>query len=736
MFDADRPITKISQDRLNRSIFAKYLARSMIDHKDTESLTIGLYGGFGVGKTSIINMVVEELNFAASNLEYDEKPIVLNFSPWSYSGQQQLIYSFFRRLSATIRIEAMGSTPDSRDASIQLDNAERIIYLLELYASFFSEKPVPKPYRVKRALSEKFSFKQQDSSFGWESGRDLTLVKAELNELLRRQKHKIIIIIDNIARLYDSEIKQIFQIVKSMADYANTVYLLAIDKEQVTRAINRLDGAYGETYLEKIIQLPFEVPPIQAQDLEKILVNRLTEVMKQVPEGSFQADYWADIYYSSLRYFFKNCRDITRYVNTLNFSYQRLRDVVNPIDFFALIAIQVFLPDVYDGIRDNKDLFTDLLDNTYHLDQQLIQKDKMRCDEILSRNNKFDPQILLTLLLRLFPRLRQLYHPNETFYHSDAIARKLRRICSEDLFDVYFRLSMQSTNIQRREFETLLKLSDNEEAFDQALTRLNKDDRIDSFIDMLDSNTAIDNIPRKNIPAIINALIDDGDLFPHGQSSLLSLNTPQRIYRIVHALLKRYGGAEERFLLLQNSIAHATKSIYIIVKLLEEEGHEHLSESDSFIPLEYRDLTPEQLESLQKLTASRINYWAETDRLIDHPQLLPILNAWLKWEDKAKCQAYVKKITDSDPGLVTFLVNVFEKPINQAITKYQKNPDWQTYLDDISQFIPINQLTQHAKQLFEDAHFEKLREREQLALMIFLDLTKTETNKLIPKTTV
>ena len=120
MFDADRPITKTEQDKLDRSTFAKYLARCMLDHQEPDSLVVGLYGGWGVGKTSVINLVVEELNFAETNLPDDEKPIILNFSPWSYSGQNQLIYSFFRRLSSVLR-----SVP-------YLENSDRIIYLLEL----------------------------------------------------------------------------------------------------------------------------------------------------------------------------------------------------------------------------------------------------------------------------------------------------------------------------------------------------------------------------------------------------------------------------------------------------------------------------------------------------------------------------------------------------------------------------------------------------------------------------
>src|SRR5262249_23516853 len=150
--------------------------------------------------------------------------------------------------------------------------------------------------------------------------------------------HKIIIIMDNISRLYPFEIKQIFQIVKSIGNFVYTSYLLALDKNQVIRAIDQMDGFGGNEFLEKIVQLPFEVPPILQQDLEKIFADRIINIVKTVPQDAFNSEYWADIYNSSLKYFFENCRDITRYTNTLNFSYPRLRDVVNPVDFFALTA--------------------------------------------------------------------------------------------------------------------------------------------------------------------------------------------------------------------------------------------------------------------------------------------------------------------------------------------------------------------------------------------------------------
>lgn len=722
VFDADRPILTIEQDRLQRAYFAKYLARCMLDVSHPDSFVIGLYGGWGVGKTSILNMVTQELNFAATNLEDEVQPIILNFSAWSYSGQDQLIYSIFRRLSATLR------------AAPNLESGEHIIYLLELYISFFTKQEPPKILR-KKTWWEKLTNQAPAYSYAWESGQDLTLVKQELNQLLKKQKRKIIIMIDNISRLYPQEIKQIFQSVKSIGDFCNTVYLLALDKHQVIQAINRLDGSGGEEYIEKIVQLPFEIPPIIQQDLEAIFAEKMRDVVAMVPEDAWQQDYWADVFYGSLRYFFDDCRDVTRYVNALNFSYSRLRDVVNPIDFFALTAIEVFSPNVYYGIRDNKDLFTDLLDRVYVLDDEQKQKDRIRCDEILSRTQHVSRDTMLELLLQLFPNLRRIYQPHKTFYYSDAAARKLKRICNPDLFDGYFKLSMHIGLLPLAEFVTIVGMADDKTAFDQALTRLNQDNQILKFLDMLDSKV-IENIPRDHYQAIINALLDNGDLFPQGSYGKLSLDTPTRIYRIIHALLNQIGQKEERFILLQNAIAAMNKSLFIAVFILQTFAREHTEESDLIRPAEYQEVSLEQLHSLQKLCLNRIKYWAQTERLIDHPRLIAILHAWFNWGSEEECRSYVKTITDTDKGLISFLKSVLNEPINQVMMMNVKDPNWIKYLEIINNFIPPKSLEPHAKLLFEDNYFEKLREQEQLALMLFLDLVKSENIKMIPNTTV
>lgn len=62
MYESDLPITDKLQDCLNRYEFSAALAKAISDISTNEVFTIGLYGKWGSGKTSIINMALQELS--------------------------------------------------------------------------------------------------------------------------------------------------------------------------------------------------------------------------------------------------------------------------------------------------------------------------------------------------------------------------------------------------------------------------------------------------------------------------------------------------------------------------------------------------------------------------------------------------------------------------------------------------------------------------------------------------
>ena len=87
----DSPITSKEQDLFGREQFVQNLANALLaDVKtETKSKVFALTGKWGVGKTSVINMVKEVfISKREKNLH------VINFNPWQYTDKNDLIKPF------------------------------------------------------------------------------------------------------------------------------------------------------------------------------------------------------------------------------------------------------------------------------------------------------------------------------------------------------------------------------------------------------------------------------------------------------------------------------------------------------------------------------------------------------------------------------------------------------------------------------------------------------------------
>jgi predicted KAP-like P-loop ATPase len=107
MFRPDQPIKSNKDDKLNRSAFAQSLGEAIISYKDEDSIVIGLFGTWGSGKTSIINLVLEHIALISkdnSSSSSSDKPIVIKFNPWNYSDQDQLVYKLYNLTDKEIKI--------------------------------------------------------------------------------------------------------------------------------------------------------------------------------------------------------------------------------------------------------------------------------------------------------------------------------------------------------------------------------------------------------------------------------------------------------------------------------------------------------------------------------------------------------------------------------------------------------------------------------------------------------
>lgn len=509
-------------------------------------------------------------------------------------------------------------------------------------------------------------------------------------------------------------------IIKSLGDFPNTLYMLAFDKDVVINALKKVQEGSGVEYLEKVVQIPFEIPLISKEEVEHLLFSQLDELIKDIPENKWDPTYWGNIYHSGLKHFFRNIRDVTRYVNSLRFSFGVVKGEVNAIDFLAITAIQFFIPEVYYGIRDNKDIFSGV-DSGYSSDAANEQA-KKRCDEIIGRVNEPSPEVLKDFLKRLFPKLESIY--GDTHYGGDWWGnwRRNCRICSPDIFDICFRLTFPKGEISQKEIETILSLGNNPDAFAEALLKLNEDGGIIRFLERLEDYTQSD-IPEENIEPIITVLMDIGDLFPEGDSDFFGTNTPMRILCLFYQLSNRFDSHEKRFGIFKRAMEKATRSLYTIVHEVSVQGQQHGKYgAKSPDPEEKRTVNSEQLEELEKLACDKIESWAEDGRLAKHGHLLPILSMWKEWGQRDRINGFINNMIQNDEGLIDFITLFLNKSTSRAIyTDYVDTIHWRINIESVEEFVDLNEVEPRIRRIFSSSDFEQLEDRKKLAIKTFLD---------------
>lgn len=334
MISPDLPITKSTEDTLNRGSFAKSLAKTISQYSLSSSFAIGLYGEWGSGKTSLVNMVLESVE------DIDKNAVILRFNPWLCSDPKQLIIQFFKQMATAIKLKK--------------PSAEKAWELIDQYGDIFDAASLipgagPAVVAVGKALAKGARGRVKQRS------KDLQESKNQIIQKMIEENLKIIVFIDDIDRLSEEEIIAVFQLVKALADFPNTVYILAFDYDVVVRALSKVQRGDGKEYLEKIIQVPFEIPMLSMESIHDALFSKLNSILGDIPEERWAKTTWAELFQFGLRKYIKSIRDIIRYTNVFMLKYELLKEEKDPVDLLGLTSLQVFEPSVYSKLPSYKD---------------------------------------------------------------------------------------------------------------------------------------------------------------------------------------------------------------------------------------------------------------------------------------------------------------------------------------------------------------------------------------------
>ncbi|MER9248846.1 P-loop NTPase fold protein [Mesorhizobium sp. M0496] len=446
---SDLPIALPSEDRYGLTPFAKALAGSIADMVVPTGAVLAINGPWGAGKSSAINLIEHHLKPSVERGEM----VLVPFNPWWFAGADTLILAFFRELGKAIE----PSLPSKFRKSIA--SLGQGISSLGTIAGAVADMKAP---GIGAIVSGAAGF------IGRALASDKTVEEEHrlISQALADQKKRFVVVIDDIDRLSPDDVLTIFRLIKSVGRLPNVIYLLAFDRQIAERIVAERFPSEGASYLEKIIQGSFELPPPRLDFLRWHSAEVAMKIMGE-PDEAKKTRFW-NVFYDIVSPTIRTPRDVARIGNQLSTTWGAVAGNVDQADFLAVIAMQLSEPTIYAAVRQNPDLLCGI----EHMGSHRRENQAEDYDALFSLNTRSerDRKRLRTGLTRLFPRLDAGWA--NTYHQGEGFDRE-RRIASEKHFQSYFAFSISEDVIPADQLDALVDRADDtafiQDAFRTAL---------------------------------------------------------------------------------------------------------------------------------------------------------------------------------------------------------------------------------------------------------------------------
>lgn len=638
-YNTDKPIATVEQDLLGRASFSNQLGKGIYEYEGKESLVIGLFGKWGTGKTSVINMAMNQINILSEN--DNNKPIIMRFSPWNYSDKNDLISIFFKILKN--KVISQGNE--------ELKN--KVGKALSDYSGAFDALSIVPVVGSGAAAILKTTAKAIGNDITEEA--DLDITRKQLEDALIKADNKIVIVIDDIDRLTNSQIRDIFQLVKQVADFPNIIYILAMDREVVRNALTEVHNVDGDEYLEKIIQIPFEIPELKKSKLNNIFFTKLDEVVNEIPtQIILDKNYWNNIFRNCIEPYINTLRDVNRLINIFQFKYGLLYQETSLEDMIGITTLEVLEPKLYKWIFYNKEAVCGGFTHEFKLNENnQIDYRQLYKDEFIKLGINSDQAI--KSVSALFPTFAKDVKQYQYSYQPMTDIKSKMRIAYEERFDLYFMLDLDEIKVSRNIINACIHLF-NERKLKSVIEEINSQNNIIYFLDELKS--LIDEIPSKRLGLITSVLLSLLCGFKGEKiNSIFTFSAGLMAEYLILDLLKLIDTEDERYKILHSTVENvnisglgAIASIIIKLESLHDRKSVNLDNKDIQI------INMKHLEELKKIYINKIHNMVYSS----YVEIFNIYNfndALYLWRniDKQSLNNYIKGLIKNDINMLKYI---------------------------------------------------------------------------------
>lgn len=242
----DRAVDSTAEDSLNRGSFAEALANQILHAPFGQTLRLGVYGGWGEGKTSVLRLM--QLHLTAA------RQVCVWITPWIVSAREEVMGQIVDQLREQLQI--------NDDSLKSLKRAKGFAWFARATTTAAHEgswwsKTAAQLFAP--AVQRRFT-----QSLARESERFFEVVQEQLNG------RRVVVFIDDIDRVKPDLVPDLLLTLREALDQPNFFYVMALAPEIVERGLAMVHHGWGTAgdFLEKIVEYPRYLPVATNDEIE------------------------------------------------------------------------------------------------------------------------------------------------------------------------------------------------------------------------------------------------------------------------------------------------------------------------------------------------------------------------------------------------------------------------------------------------------------------------------------
>lgn len=376
--------------------------------------------------------------------------------------------------------------------------------------------------------------------------KDISTLKNEIEEILYQTDKKIIVVIDDFDRIQGEEIFNLLKLIGIIANFPNIVNIVAYDKKYICDNLNTyFNSNNAEKYIQKIIPFEFPLPQISHTKMQELFNVEFKEIIDNTIYNELGLN---DNFSNTIGGYLKNIRDLKQLLSAFEFHYKTFKHQginINITDLLFITSIKTFNYNLWLSIYNcGKDYFSPNNNIFKDLDRlRSIGNEKEYFDNHLKYNelDSFEKNIICSMI----PRISEV-NEYKTQAILDSNEYTIKRLWHDsNTFNMYFEYNPPKSNIKN-----ILNYLKIENFSCSEFSKLMKTD-----VDWSDLNDIVFasqyiKLLEENIQSILNFLefiLTNKEAynqfnfiyFQHGNKYILQFITPKKFNELIEKLLAK-----------------------------------------------------------------------------------------------------------------------------------------------------------------------------------------------------